>query len=231
LRISPVRFSPHAETCEERGEGASSIALRPSPQFSLGNTEVRIIGQTGLCARRANATATSLAFTWRGQVDEQALGREDVRAFLDYVVLSAAGLDPGRAGHRSALFFRSSAGANVRVCAFAPLDRGRALAYLAVLCGELLALSGGTRGSGLHPYLLPHEAVLASRARGTRVRDEIENLCGDSNRAGFSSLRGPVPEVLARYAAPSDETAERMVNARFGLFFDLVLDAVEEAKP
>jgi hypothetical protein len=75
----------------------------------------------------------------------------------------------------------------------------------------------------VHPYLLPHEAVLASHRRRTPVAVEIDGLCEKAARdePSFSSLRGPVPRVLERYAPPAAAEAEGMVRARFGLFFEL----------
>jgi hypothetical protein len=70
---------------------------------------------------------------------------------------------------------------------------------------------------------LPHEAVFASQREGSAIRDEIIELCGvhETRAASFSSLQGPVPRVLARYAPPTEEDAQRMVADRFGLFFEL----------
>ena len=235
MRISAVRLSPHAEALD-RSERTPSprIELRQSPRLALtlpdpSGAEARevaicITGQTGLCARAAGHTGTSLAFTFRAGAGEQEFGKEDLRAFLDYVVLTATGLESGRAGHRSALFYRRKDQATARVVELAPLGRQRAEDYLCGLCRELVAFAPGNPGALLHPYLFPHEAVLASHERGTHVRREIEALLGEVERGngGFSLLRGPVPNVPARYAPPPDAELERMVKARFGLFFELV---------
>jgi exodeoxyribonuclease V gamma subunit len=222
LPIAPVRLGPHASA--DGSEGSVRLAVRPSPRMGVviagGTVEVCLTGQTGLCARKADATGISLAFTCRGKIDALRFGKEELRAFLDYVALTAAGEEPRRDGHRSILAFRSDDDLGVRICDFAPLARARATEYLTNLCRELLAPK-----AGVHPYLLPHEAVLASHEHGTGVVDEIRALCADSERNGMSSLRGPVPDVLARYAPPSSAEAERMAQARFGLFFDLILEA------
>lgn len=222
LEFSSVRLSPHAEGLL-RHDSTGAIAFQPSPRVMLGSvdkpTEIRITGQTGFLGRRAEASAMSLAFTWRADVDQHALGRDELRAFLDYVVLAATGTQLCYDGHRSALCFRSSKQAGVRVCDFEPLERARAMDYLTRLCRELVEDAACV--NGLHPYLLPHEAVLTSRERGTNVVEEIERLCEGSDRSSFSSLRGPVPDVLAHYAAPPPAEARRMVSTRFGLFFEL----------
>jgi hypothetical protein len=231
--VSRVRFSQHTDG---RKAGQGLLVFRPAPRLTLtlpgGATssartiEVCITGQTGLCARAASSAGTSLAFAWRGKVGDQPLGKEDLRAFLDYVVLTATEPASRRAGHRSALFFRSKTDAGAHVVDFAPLDFERATDYLAGLCGELLAFSPDSPGSGLHPYLLPHEAVLASHQRKTSLQQEIDSLRSNNERqdTGFSSLWGPVPDVLAHYRAPLEKEAQRMVDARFGLFFELATE-------
>ena len=232
MQVSPVRFSLHADGLPEKGDtGRGPVVFRPAPSLTLPglagpdrtNVEIRITGQTGLCALDANCTGTTLAFTWRDKIAGQPLGKEDLRAFLDYVVLTATEPESSRPGHRSALFYRSKGDASVHLVEFAPLARERAIEYLTRLCDELVAYSPQSPSAGLHPYLLPHEAVLVSHARGTNVRQEIQNLSSGSERdhARFSSLWGPVPDVLARYGAPSEEEARRMVDVRFGLFFEL----------
>jgi exodeoxyribonuclease V gamma subunit len=231
LEFSSVRLTPHAEA-SLRHDSTGAVAFQPAPRVMLGSvdkpTEIRITGQTGFLARRAQAPAMSLGFTWRADVDQQSLGRDELRAFLDYVVLAATGTQLWCDGHRSALFFRSSEQAGVRICDFGPLERARAMDYLTRLCRELVEDPASV--NGLHPYLLPHEAVLESHERGTEIPTEVERLCESADRAGFSSMRGPVPDVLARYAAPSVTEARRMASARFGLFFDLARPQ-REGKP
>jgi exodeoxyribonuclease V gamma subunit len=228
MEFSAVRLSPHADA-SPRQDSTGAVVFQPSPRVTAGTAdkpmEIRITGQTSSLVRQAEAGAMSLAFTWRADVDEQALGREELRAFLDYVVLTATGAQLWRDSHRSALFFRSGKQTGVRICDFAPLERARAMDYLTGLCRELV--DDSRYANGLHPYLLPHEAVFKSQKRGTDVVKEIERLCENADRSGFSSLRGPVPDVLARYAAPSTTEAARMVNSRFGLFFALARPAPE----
>ncbi len=231
LELSAVRLSPHADASVRR-DSTGAVVFQPSPRLILGTAdaplEIRITGQTGFFARAAEGPATSLAFSWRADVEERSLGKEELRAFLDYVLVSATSTELWCDGHRSALFFRSSKRIGVRICAFGRLERARALGYLTALCRELVAHP--TYTNGLHPYLLPHEAVLASHERGTSIVSEIERCRDNAERTGFSSLRGPVPDVLARYAAPRADEAARMVSTRFRLFFDLAGTA-PEVKP
>jgi hypothetical protein len=182
--------------------------------------DVRIGGSTGLCGG-----GTILGFTCRSGITAGGICREDLGAFLDYVAMTAAGIAPSLTGLRSAVFFVKEGRACVRVLEFAPLECEQARAYLAALCTDLLTGSLDDAGSatGIHPYLLPHEAVLASRQRGSTVSDEIADLCAkaEGERGRFSSLFGPVPAVLARYAALPEDQAQAMVERRFGLLFEL----------
>jgi hypothetical protein len=154
--------------------------------------------------------------------------REELGAFLDYVVLTAAGAEPARPGHRSALFFTKDGHGKLLALGFRPLERARAQDYLARLCADLVTgtLDANGVATGVHPYLMPHEAVFASQRKQTPLADEIEKLCegAESDHPVFSSLRGPVPRVLERYAPPPADEAERMAKARFTLFFELAIE-------
>lgn len=242
VHITKLRLSPHAASAQESPESTPGgrgtrrpPLLRLSPRLCTPSTgdartvEVHLTGQTGLCAL-SEATGHSLTFTWRAEVGD-GLDKDDLRAFLDYVVLAATGPEELRAGHRSHLFYRSKRRTDVRGRALKPLSRRRALDYLADLCRELLA------SRGLHPYLLPHEAVLEGHAEGgaglgPAICRAIERLRSDHDRkdTAFSSTRGPVPDVIAHYASPSPAEVERMVQARFGLFFEL-LELLELPEP
>jgi exodeoxyribonuclease V gamma subunit len=219
-----IRFISDSRTPETR----TNIVYQPMPVFTINvpgagsnrGDDVRIGGTTGLCGG-----GTLLGFTCRSGITAGGICREDLGAFLDYVAMTAAGIVPAPTGLRSAVFFVKEGRACVRVLEFAPLECGQARAYLAALCTDLLTGSLDDTGSatGIHPYLLPHEAVLASRQRRTTVSDEIADLCAkaEGERGRFSSLFGPVPAVLARYAALPEDQAQAMVERRFGLLFEL----------
>lgn len=205
----------------------TDVVYQPAPTVTIElpvagsrrRQDVRIAGTTGLCGSGA-----LLTFTCRSGITKAGICREDLGAFLDYVAMTAAGLAPAPRGLRSAVFFVKEGRACVRVLEFAPLECGQARAYLTTLCNDLLSgsLDEGN-ATGVHPYLLPHEAVLASRERGTTVSDEIAELSTkvECDRGRFSSLLGPVPAVLARYAALPEDRAQVLVNRRFGLLFEL----------
>jgi len=229
-----VRLVPHAgKGLLQTGRDNSGVVFYPAPTFTVTlpgtqggpDMEIRIGGQTGLCASlgEAGVAASTLGFTCRAGISGKDVLREELGAFLDYVALTAAGADPARSGHRSALFYAKDRQGKSRTLGFGPLERERARDYLARLCAELVtgALDANGLATGVHPYLLPYEAVLASERKQTPLADEIDDLCekAESDEPSFSSLRGPVPRVLERYAPPA--AAESMVKARFGLFFQL----------
>ena len=93
-----------------------------------------------------------------------------------------------------------------------PLSAADSREYLRRLCAALV--TGGRDSDGVptavHPYLLPHEAVLASRRNGTKVSEEIRKLseADDRRNVGFSSTRGPVP------AAPRNKPKCASMSAR-----------------
>jgi exodeoxyribonuclease V gamma subunit len=229
-----VRLTPHAGQGQASKENPGVVyALAPSFTIALPggpDLDVRIGGQTGLCAGDA-----TLGFTCRAGISAKDRIREELGAFLDYVVLTAAGTESARPGHRSAVFFTQDGQGKVRTLDFRPLERQHAQDYLARLCADLMtgALDANGVATGVHPYLLPHEAVLASQHRQTPLVDAIDDLCAkaEDDQPSFSSLRGPVPRVLERYAAPAADEAERMAEARFGLFFELALELARKESP
>ena len=78
--------------------------------------------------------------------------------------------------------------------------------------------------TGVHPYLLPCEAVFEAQAgRGTIVElvEDLRDKYFERPTATFSSVQGPVPEAADRHDPPPLEEAERLARARFDLFFEL----------
>ena len=80
--------------------------------------------------------------------------------------------------------------------------------------------------TGVHPYLLPHEAMFAGpRAATRRLIEAIEDLREtylDRPTAGFSSVYGPVPQAVERHGPPPAAAADQMMRSRFGLLFELM---------
>jgi exodeoxyribonuclease V gamma subunit len=220
-----------AETEIAKAAKASVVPL-PAPQFELSwptppgqparVVSVRVVGETGLWGTSDGGLGEhSLAFTCR-RFSPRQLGTEDLRAFLDHVALAAA-TTGSRAPASSAVFYAKDGQASMRAWPLASLPRDEALAYLAGLCGELLTGTRDEHGMPtlVHPYLLPFEAVVTSWSTGSPLVETIEKVVG---KVGS---RGPIRDVDARYAPPTEDEAQRMVEARLGLFFRLV--APEEA--
>ncbi len=230
-----VRLAKSAAVALARDAGSKAgVVYRRAPGLAVSlpgaaggiSREVRLGGETRFSTRSEAGSAT-LGFTCRAGISGKEICREDLWAFLDYVALAAASDETTLTlpGHRSALFYSSDGQGKVHTLGFRPLECQRARDYLALLCADLLtgALDASGAATGVHPYLLPHEAVLASRRNKTPLLDEIDELCSEAEGKGrsMSSLQGPVPGVMDRYAAPTAEEAESMAKARFGLFFEL----------
>ncbi len=213
------------EHTEQRPAVRFTLDLPLGGQGLLDSVDIIVEGRTGLWASSSDGGEVALSFTCAQGVARGLRRREELRAFLEYVALVAAGGQPS-VPHRSALYYPSQAGGAVRFLRLGPLAPDRARAYLADLCTDLLVgVMSGRTASGVHPYVLPHEAVFSSRQKGLPITDAIASLCDDEQRSSFSSLYGPVDLVLERYTPPTEPEAARMVERRFGLFFQL---AVEE---
>ena len=167
----------------------------------------------------------------RSSDDKTRRQRDRLRAFVEHLALSAAGLSPGPHG---ALVVRSQGSDHEAYPArFRAASPETAQAHLATLVTDLLtgARDGAGAPTGVHPYLLPCEAVFTARERGRDLNEEIERLRDNylekPGLLGFSSVYGPVPEAVERHDPPPAAEAQRMTAARFGLFFDLLEEAVQ----
>ena len=235
-RCRTFRFVANLEAIgEEEARPGVNVSHRPAPSLDLelpaaagrpGRTvTVSIVGETKLWVTGKASGDSALSFTTRARLDPKNRSKEDLAAFLEYVVLTASGAEASRPGFRSALFSTARGSGELRCRAFGPLTRDHARDYLGRLCADLLVCGDDGAGAttSVHAYLLPHEAVLKSHARKTPLHEEIQKLCaGYSPRGGrFSSVIGPVPAATERYAPPASAEAERMVKDRFGLFFAL----------
>jgi len=125
--------------------------------------------------------------------------RYRVRGAVDRAALAASGLLPPDGRH--AMTILSGAGRAYRF-RFAPTSIDQARAYLVSLVEDLL--------SRAHDYLLPCEAVLVRRRRGT-LHDSIRELVASGRF--FSSRGGPL-RLGAHLAPPADP--ERIIARRFG---------------
>jgi exodeoxyribonuclease V gamma subunit len=214
FRARVVRFGradEHADVDElldpivldlEIGSAGSRRSLR---------AEVR--GQTSplLAHEPASLILVRGGFGPNGQLRQQ---REALKAFLDMVMLAAA----GRATSPShAAYLLSGDRAEKTSIVFSTFSREQARSYLALLVGELMG--------GEHAYSLPIEAVFTMLDRGarsvTRVIEEQRQRAlrqtGPSDRGTFCP--GPVPHAEL-FAPPTEEEARLMIARRFGPYVE-----------
>jgi hypothetical protein len=185
-----------------------------------------LVGRTELCIGPAAAPATLLLVCRKRSADKPARRQRDwLRAFVDHMALAAAGLATSA---RDVLVAVAGGGEHA-------LDRARLLpvttetarAYLGEIVREMLtgARDAGGAATGVHPYLLPCEAVFEARPDGGSVVDVVERLRDNyfqNERWSFSSVVGPVPQAVERHQPPPADEAAAMAEARFGLYFELL---------
>ena len=119
---------------------------------------------------------------------------------------------------------------------FKPVAAERARGYLGEMIREMLtgAADAAGRPTGVHPYLLPCEAVFKARTGQKTLVEAVEDmrdLYFERPWLTFSSVHGPVPEAVERHDPPAPAEARKMADHRFGLFFDLLEARDGEAAP
>jgi hypothetical protein len=189
---------------------------------------VELQGRTSVLVETPDGPRASVILSCRAEDSDEEIRRdkESLPAFLDHVVLAAAGLSQGRAGHRGLLLLTDGDKHEIEVRRFAALDPARARDYLARLVRDMLTGTLGPDGepSGLHAYFLPCEAVFHARRKGARPEDEAARLCQqhrEGGRSRISTQYGPIRDAVERWNPPSAEAARRMAADRFGLYFEL----------
>jgi exodeoxyribonuclease V gamma subunit len=212
--VAPVRHDP--------------IRLDLPDPFSEGaRLSVEVVGNTGLVVS-AGGDPASVVLTSRSRSgDDRARRQRDrLRAFVEHLALSAAGV---AAGPHGALVVRANGGDHEASPArFRALPAEAARAHLGALVTDLVtgARDAGGVPTGVHPYLLPCEAVFSARERNKDLVEEIERLRDNylekPTLLRFSSVDGPVPEAVERHDPPPGPEARRMADRRFGLYFDLL---------
>ncbi len=177
------------------GEGARVGQLVPAIELAVdgpdGARQVLLVG-------RSEPIAGPLGSLLLVAADEPS-PRYRVRGAVDRAALAASGLLPPDGRH--AMTILSGAGRAYRF-RFAPTSIDQARSYLVSLIEELL--------SRAHDYLLPCEAVLQRRRRGT-LHDAVRELV--TSGRFFSSRGGPL-RLGAHLAPPADP--ESMIARRFG---------------
>jgi exodeoxyribonuclease V gamma subunit len=227
LRGQVLHFGQAFED-EDAREILPAITIELGAEGAQLPRQVELHGRTSVLVESAGLPRASVIFTCRARDnDEQTrLDKESLAAFFDHVALAAAGLSQGQAGHRGLILLTHGAGQEIEEYRFAHLGMARAREYLAHLVRDLLTGTLGPSGepTGLHPYVLPCEAVFLARRAGILAGDEAASLCQQYREGGsyrFSTLRGPIRDPATRWNPPPAEAAARMVAERFGLFFEL----------
>jgi exodeoxyribonuclease V gamma subunit len=200
----------------------AGVGAEVLPVEIVGRTELQI----GAGAGDTAGIHGSLVFAARRDNGPARIFRDRLRAFIDHVALSAAGRGDGSPWATHVVWSYGDRH-NTTSARFAPLAAADAQAYLARLIGALVAgaSTAGGWASGLHPYLLPCEAVFTAHSNGTAIVDEVEKLRDyylEMAWKTFSTVNGPVPQAVERHDPPSSEDAERMAQDRFGLYWQLL---------
>jgi exodeoxyribonuclease V gamma subunit len=207
----PKPFAPPADrrdairlSIDVPGNGPTQIELHglTEPQLDFG------------AARGSLVLATS------NDKDKDRNDKDGLRAFLDYVALTASrpeGQPP--LPFAGAVCRPSKEGPAPRPypMVFKPLEVAVARAYLAGLAAELL--------TGVHDYLFPCDAVFFSARSDLTLVERINQIRTDSYLRGRSSSRwGPVPDPF-EYPVPDEPEAQRIRERRFDLFFNLRVES------
>ena len=202
------------------GEGRDPRPHLPPLRLDLPSGGVaELVGESSLIVTTATDDRLSLRLANVEAPTKQSPGQEDLRTFLDHVVLSVH----DEREHQSHVVYTKGKAVTEDRHRFAKLAAQPARDYLARLVDDLCF--GGGAALGIHPYLLPHEAVFKARAEELPVARAVSDLVNqaiESEYPKLSTLRGSVPDPLDRYSIPDDANAEAMAEARFGLFFELL---------
>jgi len=137
--------------------------------------------------------------------------RHFVRGMVDHVVLAAAGIADDR-DFTVALNPNGAVKSYQHVKTWGPFSRRDARAYLETLLSEML--------SDVHAYLMPADAVFASRGdyfAGTSFAAIVERMKRSGPWDSHSFKFGPIRDYET-YAAPEDH--DELIERRFGPFFD-----------
>ena len=175
-------------------------SCRPSQSISAADRArppltVELQGRTSVLVETPDGPRASVILSCRAKDSDEEIRRdkESLPAFLDHVVLAAAGLSQGRVGHRGLLLLTDGDKHEIEVRRFAALDPARARDYLARLVRDMLTGTLGPAGepSGLHAYVLPCEAVFHARRKGVGQATRPPVSANRSAKAGaFVSAPG-----------------------------------------
>jgi len=134
-------------------------------------------------------------------------GRDWMRAFLDEVVLAAAGIKT-RKPHDAYLCLASAGEPVAKFARFSGISGDEARDYLATVVGDLL--------SGVHAYLLPFEA--AYRMKVIYPKETVAEAVEHAVEQSIVSKYGPVPDI-ERFGPPDQAEGLAIIERRFGPMF------------
>ncbi len=171
-------------------------------------------GSGGAVGRAHTPTTVVLAKRANEPTDEWARAgrrRSFLRALVDYAVLTASGVGPGR-GHAALLVVATHDRPVAERVEFGPMSADAAKGWLRAVVAELLGAP--------HDYFLPCEAVFVRHARDpdaplVPVLEEARDKLGTGD--GPPKLRsayGPVPRPQS-YRVPDEASARAMVERRY----------------
>jgi exodeoxyribonuclease V gamma subunit len=195
----------------ERGGGAPRPAPRLATERAAGAApvEVELHGETSPLATTDGAPLVLLVSS--SATFESGNGRDRLTAFVDQLALAAS--EPGGAPRRRGVVLRPG---QTRLETFwlRAVSHEEARAYLARLATELLG--------GVHPYFFPCEAVLGWRKKKEprpELTSYIHTLRDADWKTHFTSDWGPVPKASGYPLPATEDEAQRLCEARFGLYF------------
>jgi exodeoxyribonuclease V gamma subunit len=176
-------------------------------------TKVEIAGRTlpvagdpptsVVLAKRANET--------EGEWPTAGRRRQLLRAYVDYAMLAASGVETGEA-HGALVVVATRDGVIRELVTFRPMSPDDARSWLRDMVAELL--------SGPHAYFLPCEAVFVHQARTPpvplfQVLEEARGKLSGDGPPALRSAYGPVPRPQS-YPLPDEAAAHAMIDRRFG---------------
>jgi len=170
-------------------------------------------------AARLEGAPTSLLLT-AAVSRSSAYNRDLLRAWIDHLVLAAAGRD---AHERRRVLIRRAEKKACEEASFAPMTSDEARGYLTTLAADLLA--------GVYPWFLPCEGMLGWAKKNPKpALTEYILMLREDNFTWFSSEWGPVPDARD-YPTPPEDEAQAVFARRFRPFFDSQLQAAAPAAP
>jgi exodeoxyribonuclease V gamma subunit len=212
LAAPPARlYVGHAPAHRRGADIRPALRLRPGGDAAA--PELELHGETSPLATLGGAPALLLCVS--STTRDNSYGRDRLQAFVEHAALAA--LAPEGAPRRRGVVLRPGQD-RPETFWLRALAQADARAYLERLVAALTA--------GVHPYFFPCEGVLGW-ARKKEPRPEltsyIQTLRDADWKTYFSSAWGPVPNATEA-PVPSEETALRLVDERFALFFATIED-------